>query len=273
MPAKQRYPVWPASIVEGVANVLGDTTSGLTGTEIGTFLSMFNIEDEAPAATKRHRLRIALHNRQVRDGASNCIIRFIAEAMSPVRYRSDPALFTFRQDALNEVLVHVGLRVNDQGRVARGPRASTLSEAAQHAGSIREELRRRGAHSEVLRYCTSEVLQKNWFHASLEASKSVSDRIRAMTGLQGDGAGLFDAALGLGNHNEPLIRINSLGSSTELDEQRGFLNVCKGMFGMFRNPVAHDPRIARSVSDDELLELFMLVSMMHRRLDGSIVRT
>jgi uncharacterized protein (TIGR02391 family) len=270
--AQEKFPPWEASIVEGVADGLGETSSGLTGTEIGTLLAMFKIKDEIPGGTKRYRLRVALHNRQVKDKASNCVIRFIVEAMSPVRYRSDPALFTFRQDALNEVLVHVGLRVNDAGKVARGVKANTLSEAAKHAGTLRTELRRRGAHPEVLRYCTTEVLQRDWFHASLEAVKSVPDRLRAMTGAQGDGAPLFDDVLGLGTQNMPKVRINSLGSVSEQDEQKGFLNLCKGMFGMFRNPVAHDPRIARTVSDDELLELFMVVSMIHRRLDIATVR-
>jgi hypothetical protein len=36
---------------------------------------------------------------------------------------------------------------------------------------------------------------------------------------------------------------------------------------MFRNPVAHDPRLRRTVSDDELLELLTTLSMIHRRLD------
>jgi hypothetical protein len=39
--------------------------------------------------------------------------------------------------------------------------------------------------------------------------------------------------------------------------------------GMFRNPVAHDPRLRRTVSDDELLELLTTLSMIHRRLDAA----
>ena len=270
--AVERHPPWPPSIIEGVSDVLGETTSGLSGTEIGTLLAICRINDDLPGATKRHRLRVALHNRQVQDRASNCVIRFIAEAMNPVRYRGKPALFTQRQDDLNEVLVHVGVRINDAGKVARGARADTLSEAAKHAGTLRTELRRRGAHTEVLRFCTIEVLQRDWFHASLEATKSVPDRLRAMTGSTDDGAKLFDAVLGLGAVNMPIVRINSLSTSSELDEQKGFLNLCKGMSGMFRNPVAHDPRISRAVCDDELLELLMVVSMIHRRLDVATVR-
>jgi hypothetical protein len=38
---------------------------------------------------------------------------------------------------------------------------------------------------------------------------------------------------------------------------------------MFRNPVAHDPRLKRTVADDELLELLTTLSMIHRRLDDA----
>lgn len=43
----------------------------------------------------------------------------------------------------------------------------------------------------------------------------------------------------------------------------------KGIFAMFRNPVAHDPRAIRIVTDDELLALLTMLSMVHRRLDNA----
>jgi uncharacterized protein (TIGR02391 family) len=267
-----KYEPWPEHVVEGVADVLGETDGGLTGSEISTLLERCRIADLAPGATKRHRLRYALTDRQGQDAASNSVVNFITQAMQPVRYRNDPSLFSARQGALDEVLVFVGLRINDEGKVQRGAKADTLNEAARHANSLRAELRRRGVHPEVLRYCSQEVLERNPFHAALEATKSVPDRLRSMTGLAGDGAFLIDAALSLGQHNTPKVAINSLADASEQDEQKGFANLCKGLLGMFRNPTAHDPRISRAVSDDELLELLTMVSMVHRRLDEATVR-
>lgn len=94
-----------------------------------------------------------------------------------------------------------------------------------------------------------------------------------MSAISGDGAGLVDATLAIGSTGRPRIRINSLATDTERDEQKGFANLCKGMLGMFRNPTAHDPRMSRTVTDEELLEVLMLVSMIHRRLDGAIIET
>jgi uncharacterized protein (TIGR02391 family) len=267
-----KYEPWPEQVVEGVADVLGETNGGLTGSEISNLLERCRINDLAPGATKRHRLCYALMDRQARDEAANCVVNFITQAMQPVRYRNDPSLFSARQGALDEVLVFVGLRINDEGKVQRGSKADTLSEAARHANSLRAELRRRRVHPEVLRYCSQEVLERNPFHAALEASKSVPDRLRSMTGMTGDGAALVDAVLSLGQHNTPKVAINSLTSASEQDEQKGFTNLCKGLLGMFRNPTAHDPRINRAVSDAELLELLTMISMVHRRLDGASVR-
>ncbi len=162
--------------------------------------------------------------------------------MAPVRYRNNPGLRTLRQDALDEALVYEGLHVRDDGKLGRRPCASTLSEAAQHASSLRAELRRRGTHPDVLRYCTDEILTKNAFYAMLEASKSVFDKLRERTGLPTHGAPLIDAALALGKSGSPLLAINRLTTQTERDEQTRLANLIKGLSGMFRNPVAHDPR-------------------------------
>jgi uncharacterized protein (TIGR02391 family) len=268
----QLHPPWDAQVVEGVADVLGDTTTGLTASQIGQLLADLNVPDPLERDTKRVRLRHALLSKQQNDRASNCVIAFITRSMAPVRYRNEPSLRTLRQDALNEVLVYEGLRINDKGQIQRGPHASTLSEAAQHANNLRAELRRRGTHPDVLRYCTTELLQKNAFHAMLEATKSVFDKLRSRTGLTGDGAALVDAALALGRSGTPRLAINTLASHTDRDEQTGFTNLIKGLSGMFRNPVAHDPRLNRTVTDDELLELLTTLSMVHRRLDAAQVQ-
>lgn len=245
--AVTKYPPWSAELVGGVADILGHTNTGpdgtgLTGTQISQLLASAKVPDLYPGATKRHRLRDALLSQQQRDRASNCVMVFIRAAMDPVRFTDDPAGFSRRQDALNEVLVFAGFRVGNEGKlIPRGEPATTLSEAAQHANSLRSELRRRGTHQQVLEYCTVELLQKNAFHACLEATKGLAQRLRDITGLAGDGARVADAALALGKTGQPAVAINDLNSATERDEQTGFLNLVKGLFGLYRNPVASRP--------------------------------
>ena len=271
--AKNLIPPFAFEVLRGIADVLGATSGGLTGSEIAHLLAQARVPDSDPTITKRHRLFNALAARQNRDEAGNCVVVFMKHAMAPVRYRNDYAEFTRLQGELNEVLIYAGLRINDSGEVAKakGGAATTLDQAAKRAGVIRTELRRRDTHPEVLRYCTTELLQKNNFHALLEAAKSIPDRIRDLTGLKLDGASLVNAALA--NKSGRVLAINAGQTNTDRSEQSGFANLVTGLLGLYRNPTAHDPRLHRTVTDDDLLEALTTMSMVHRRLDNATTRT
>lgn len=268
--AAQQIPCFSLTFVEKAAKVLGDA---MTGTELGIVLAASTIEDvDGPGPTKWKRIANALQHRQHRDGLGNCVVRFITEAMSPVRFHDDRAGFIQLQSDLNEILVFEGLRVNDEGRVAKVPlgAARTHDEAAQRSSFVHAELARRDAHPEALRYCTAEIFAKDNFHAVFEATKSIAARLREMTGQTGDGASLVDSTL-LPKDN-PRIAINRLADETDQSEQSGFASIAKGIMGLYRNPPAHRPRQEREVTDAELLEAFAVISMIHRRLDTAEVR-
>ena len=144
--ARTLHPMWPPGVVETVCRVLADTSyPGLTGSEIGRLLAMRGFQDVAPAATKWRRLEAAMQTRQQADRASNCLIRFITDAMEPSRYVDDPARFHALRDSLTEALALVGLKINDKGQVARAVVASTLDDVARLAGRLQTELRRAGS--------------------------------------------------------------------------------------------------------------------------------
>lgn len=95
----ERHPPWDNEVIQGVADVLGGTATGLTGTEIGKLLAELRILDPGPEITKRIHLGNALLAGQTAGRASNCVIAFITRAMAPVRYRDNPGLRTLRQHA------------------------------------------------------------------------------------------------------------------------------------------------------------------------------
>lgn len=70
-----RYRPWSAAVLQGCANVLGDTDTGLTGSKIGALLADLRIPDVYPQASKRDRLYAALANRQNSDGNSRRVVR------------------------------------------------------------------------------------------------------------------------------------------------------------------------------------------------------
>ena len=130
---------------------------------------------------------------------------------------------------------------------------------------LRGTLEIRDVHAEVIQYCRAELLEDNYAYAVLEATKSVFDRVRDLTEFTDDGAQLMDKAFGGGT---PILAINALTSESEISEQRGFVNLAKGVYGMFRNPTAQEARIKWSMGRADAEDLLSLVSLIHRRLDG-----
>jgi uncharacterized protein (TIGR02391 family) len=158
----------------------------------------------------------------------------------------------------------------DDGKVRRRDAARTLDEAEERAEKLRTELRRRGVHLDVLTFCRAELVRSNYFHAVLEATKSVADKIRVRTSLTIDGSPLVDQAFGLGNNGMPLLAFNSLRTETERSEQTGMMNLMKGMFSSFRNPTAHAPKIQWVVDAQDAMDLLSLASLLHRRIDAAV---
>ena len=67
-------------------------------------------------------------------------------------------------------------------------------------------------------------------------TKSIANKLRSKTGRTDDGAPLVDGALKCAS---PMLAINSLSTESERSpEQRGFANLIKGSFGMFRYTTA-----------------------------------
>jgi uncharacterized protein (TIGR02391 family) len=252
--------------LRSICDVLADTDTGLTGSEISQLLSQMGIADPTLAATKRHRLFDALNARQQQDRCGNLVVAFIQGTMEPVRYTRNKEFF----DRLREVLAFAGYSIGDDGKMRPQTAARTLTEAEERAGRLRAELRRRNVHPDVLAFCRAELLQSNYFHAVFEATKSVADKIRAKTGLTEDGAPLVDVAFGMGRAAMPYLAFNSLRTESEQSEHSGLMNLMKGMFGAFRNVTAHAPKISWTISEQDAFDLLTIASFLHRRLDAAV---
>jgi uncharacterized protein (TIGR02391 family) len=259
-------PIFGPGELEAIADILGNTDAGLTGSEIDHCLRQARITTTDPTMTKRKKLYNALADRHNQDRHGGAVLQFIRCAMDPARYAGQRAVFEERRAALNVPLAFVGLELGEDGRFFKKTRARTLSEAEERANRLRKRLEDRGVHSDVLRFCTAELVAENYFHAVLEATKSVAEKLRDRTGLRGDGAALAADALG---GDDPLLRINAFRSDPERGEQRGFVSLLTGLFGVFRNPVAHAARITWPMPEEDALDLLVLASYAHRRIDRS----
>jgi uncharacterized protein (TIGR02391 family) len=230
--------------LQAIAEALGDTDSGLTGPKSRIYNAFAQDQNQ-----RQHRKQI---------------LGFIRHSMKPERFVRTPERFEPMRAHLNQALAFAGLAMDASGTLASVERAHTLSEAQRRAQELRADLTSRGVHPDVLRFCREELLADNYFHAVMEAVKSMADKLRARTGLTDDGAVLVDRAL---TGDPPMLPINPLKTESEKSEQKGFANLLRGTFGMFRNPTAHEARINWPMTKDDAEDLLSLVSLIHRRLD------
>lgn len=274
MPAK-RYPAIDESIVRSLSEVLGRTEGGLNNKEINKLLAAAGIPDPTPPAprgtyvmiSKRDRLFNALEARQCRDGCGNAVLAFVAKALAPVRFHESPDTLEALRAEVNVPLAFAGYYVDDAGKLHPKSQAETLSEARRRAMRLRSQLVDLGAHQRLLRYCVAEIDDDNYFHAVLEASKSLADEIRHRASRTEDGVPLVDAVFELGKRGHPLLALNNMSTDTERSRQSGLANSLRGVFGSLRNPAAHEPKIKSAMTEQDAVDELCHMSYLHRRLD------
>jgi uncharacterized protein (TIGR02391 family) len=250
--------------LEAIAKALGDTTIGLTNTEIDALMQQSRIQDDHGPGTKWQRLRMNMWNQQVRDGHRRSLLAFIRKSMKPARYIGNPARFVTMKDNLNIALAFCGLEVDNAGELSQVKKIHTLTESEVRAKELQEEMSLRNVHADVLLFCKSEYLVDNYFHAVQEAVKSIFDKIRNLSRIDKDGTELIDKCF-CGTY--PRLFINKFSSETEKMEQRGFSNLLKGIYGTFRNPTAHEARIKWVMTKEDAKDILSIVSLVHRKLD------
>lgn len=263
---QKKEPPIKSEILESICKVIADTEKGLTGTEIGKILGDCKIPDVDSLNTKWKRLFNAFANFQNKHQHSKNILLFIQKGISPARYINKKDEFEDLRFELNKVLSFIGLELRESSKFARTQKANTISDAQKKANRLKSKLQERNTHPDIFKYCKAELLADNYFHSVFEAAKSVADKIRNKAGLTEDGSSLVDKAFSV---NSPRIKINDLLTETEKSEHKGFANLLKGMFGMFRNTTAHAPKIKWEINEEDALDMMSLISLIHRRLDNS----
>lgn len=250
--------------LEGIARIIADTGQGLTGSELSKFIPEAGLNDIDPLNTKWRRLFNSFVDYQNRNQNSNCILKFINLSLKPSRFIGQNERYEFIRAELNKRLSFIGLILNENGVFNPVSIATTITEAEQRVNRFKSKLENRNIHPKIYEYCNSELITENYFHSVFEAVKSIAEEIRKKSNLTLDGAELIERALSITN---PLIKINSLQTETEQSEQKGFSNLIKGVFGMFRNTTAHSPKVVWTITEDEALDIMTTISLIHKKLN------
>lgn len=250
--------------IEQIARILGDTSFGFTGAEIDLHLVQCNFSDPNPSLTKWKRLYNSFSEKVNHDRSTNSVFSFLQHCFEPACGLKNPDRYNWMRLEINKVLMLNGVEIRDDGNFYSVPQAYSLGEVHRRTKELRDKLTGYGAHHEVLKCCREELLAEDYFHAVLEAAKSLCDRVREATGLTSDGAELFNTAFSI---NNPYFAFNSLQTNSERNQQNGLKEMLCGVIHMVRNVAAHELRIKWNINEKDAIDILTQISYLRKLLD------
>lgn len=262
--------------LEALANKLG-TLPELTHTNIDKYLVECSIQDISTKSrsvglgyitgdSKSKRIYKCFINEVHKTNNDLKIVSFIERALDPSRF-ADSKRYDDVLNDINSVLLFMGCEINKSGKVKIVKKATTIDEVQERINALENEAKKRNVHSEVLKYCKREYLDKDYFHAQFEASKGLFQRIRDLTNQNVDGTKLIN---GVFSTDEPMLILPNLKLTerTDKDEFLGYKHLFEYVVNAIRNPEGHTPRILASEELGECLDNFVIISRCHRFLDN-----
>jgi uncharacterized protein (TIGR02391 family) len=117
-------------------------------------------------------------------------------------------------------------------------------------------------HPVVAGSCYDLYRNGHYRDAVLNSVIATFDHIRQLTGLEEDGDALVGKAFSLTN---PFIVLSELRTESGQSDQKGFMQIFKGMFQGIRNPKAHSLR--HDLTAEKAAQYLIFASLLVRRLD------
>ena len=263
--------------LKAVCDVLAETTSGLTKTELTCLLQQTGIE-LAPdgrfyngyvgqfGLNKRDWLYTCLASEINQSKSMNRVYAFFQKALNPVAFTNSGKReqYNYLLDETNKVLLLAGLEITKEGQLTEVVPATTLDEVDRRVNSLQKQLYHRAIHAEVKKYCIKDYLQKDYYDAVFEAAKGLAERVRNITGLKTDGGTLFQAAFA---KKDPYLFFNSMQTESEQSEFSGLKELLEAIYHLARNPAAHTPKVNWKVEESKALDILTIISFAHKYLD------
>lgn len=203
------------------------------------------------------------------DNKLNTLFKMIEYQMKPMNYIYNSDLWNNLKSSINSNLMFIGYELNDSGKVTYKAKVQSFSEAQKRMKSFKTKLEMYDIHNNVLKYCTEDYLNENYFYAIFEASKGVLDRVRKLSETTDDGNKLINKSF---NNKNPLILIknNFIRTQSEISEYYGLASLLKTIVYLYRNPKAHISKLFNPSSEADAITAFNLMSLAHKNLDKCI---
>ena len=132
-----------------------------------------------------------------------------------------------------------GVEIDSRGNFVEVKKAETISEVQHRTRELKKRLMNYNAHPYVIKCCREELLEENYFHAVLEASKSLLDHIREISAFRRTEPNWLIWLWVVKNQLSP----ESLRTQSEQNQQNGLREMINGVVHMVRNVTAHELKI------------------------------
>lgn len=119
-------------------------------------------------------------------------------------------------------------------------------------------------HSEIIEHALPKYQDGHYRNAVLDSVIAVFDLIRKRTGLSEDGDELIGKAFSL---IRPHLILSEIDSDSGKNDQKGFMQIFKGVYQGVRNPKAHS--LSNDLTDIEAAQYLVLASLLARRIEGA----
>lgn len=247
--------------IHAISKILGD---GLSNSQISEVFELCNLVGKNPSFSKFVRIFSTLKDVSIQSCSTNCVWKFIQQSFKLVKHR-----FALEQQKalickINQVIIESGFEIRDDCDFYPTEKVVSLSEILKRTDSLRTKLTQYHAHEYVLKYCSKDFLEKDYFHTVHEAAKSLCKKVRELSDLKLDGAKLFETALSV---KDPYIKMSDLSTESLKNQQVGLCKMLCGIVSMIRNPTAHEMRMDWEINESDAIDILLVISFLHKMLD------
>lgn len=256
--------------IEKITRILGELVKGY---EITKILAKFHFKDHdtesgnRDISTKWKRMNASMIYEIDSQKSPRPFFQLIEEIMHPVKFANNKAVWDKNLEEINFTLRFYGYELTDGGKIQSTISTKTYSEGINRTKNFLEKLQSKGIHENIIKYCSPELLNENFFHAILEASKSILFRIKQMVLSSRDGNNLIMESF---DPKNPAIIINGnyLKTDNEKNEYFGLRSLLMYICYTYRNPTAHSPKTYNPLNEEDAILAFQLMSKVHYQLDN-----
>ena len=198
----------------------------------------------------------------------NNILKIIEQLCDPEEYIGEDNERRIVTQNINDILLRYRLRIKDDGKVRTLSRFEQISYETilkeRKALSVDVGLfDTRELHPEVIEHGRLHFIEGRYFHAVFECCKAFDRYVSKKANSNEYGTRLMERVLSPGK----ALRLNTLQTETEKNEQLGLMHLSTGLMFTARNPGGHEPELDYPLSREDAIDLLCLISFLYRQID------